>query len=143
MTGMGKRIVAIALAGLGLLALGSSIASWGACWSTPGSEACLAASDANAGMQMAAGVWLVAVLVCGLGLFSAKARRGAAISAALLVIVNPLTDPGFIWAFDSADSTPGRGVIGALAIICAAVIVSLPHRSRAATTTRTTVVETA
>lgn len=129
MTGMGKRIVAIMLAVLGVLALGVAISSWGACWSSSLSDACLAASDANAGMRMSAIFWVVAVLICGAGLFNTSARVGSAISAGLLVLVNPLTDPGFIWAFDSADSTPGKGIIGAFAILVAALIVILPRRT--------------
>lgn len=142
MTGMG-RYIAATLAVLGTVALTVASMSWSSCWGTPTADACLAASDANVGMTAAAVLWLVAVLVAGLGLFAASSRAGSALAVALLVVVNPITDPGFFWAFDSADATPGRGVIGALAILASAVIVTIAGRARAGNAVTPRVVEAA
>lgn len=140
MTGMG-RYIAATLAILGTVALTVASMAWSSCWGTPTTDACLAASDANVGMTAAAVLWLVAVLVAGLGLFAARYRTGSALAVALLVVVNPITDPGFFWAFDSADATPGRGVIGALAILASAVILAIAGHARTGSTVSPRVVE--
>lgn len=136
MTGMGKRIIASTLAAIGIVALGTAVTSWGACWAAASSAACLAASDMNAGMLAATIFWVGALLICGLGLFNTSARVGSAISIALLMLVNPLTDPGFIWAFDSADSTPGRGILGAAAILGAALLIATVRHAHITTPAR-------
>lgn len=77
--------------------------------------------------------WLLCILLALTVVLAGRRTRGW-IALVIVVVANPILDPGYVWNgwAPTADATPGMGVMVSLAVIIAAFIaVSEPRPRRA------------
>ncbi|WP_404430687.1 hypothetical protein LG299_12455 [Microbacterium lacus] len=151
LTGGVVRVVGALLIGLGLIRLADRVMWWAPCGGsqipeTNGrfdgvptvTDACLDAMSFTS-IDEGLPVWGAAMVLAAIGAIAArKAGAGWAgwVALAVIIVVNPLVDPGFFWqGWSTADSMPGLGVIPAVAVVVAGVLLATSRWNRARGTT--------
>lgn len=142
------RVLGAALVGLGLARIADRLMWWSTCGDSlivdvadrlPYTTQCLDAMSA-ASIDDSLPIWAVGLLLSlaattAVWTRSKAARRSGLAAVAVIAVANPVLDPGFFWqGWVTADSTPGLGILPAIAIALGGVIllqttpVSTPQR---------------
>lgn len=97
--------------GLGLLTAAAGWISWLPCYQGELVD-CYALLNSRPVDAAIVILWILAIGICVFGLFSSLGRAGAGVGTILVAIAVPLLDPGIPTdAIDSADGSPGTGII--------------------------------